>query len=86
MLHIHEKFSKVGPEGYSGLVIAEWELPNGHAIEVLADSNNGVFWLNRFDEDGVCLDIELDRPATYDEAIVALVKAGLEAEKDLHKN
>jgi len=86
MLHIHEKFSKVGPEGYSGLVIAEWELPNGHSIEVLADSNAGVFWLNHFDEEGICLDIELDRPKTYDDAIVALVKAGLETEKKLLKN
>jgi len=83
MLHIHEKFSRVGPEGYSGLVIAEWELPNNHSIEVQADAKHGVFWLNEFDEDGCCLEQEMDRPKTYDAAIIALVAAGLEAEKKL---
>ena len=85
MLHIHEKFSTSGPESYSGLVIAEYELPNGNSIEVLADAISGVFWLNEFQEDGVMLEQEMDRPKTYDEAIIALIRAGQEKRYILEK-
>jgi hypothetical protein len=81
-LHIHEKFTTTGIEGYKG-VIAEYELDNDNTLESCVDKQVGVFWLNEFRPDGVMTTARFDPTYTYDDAIKMLIEWGKKINKQL---